>query len=478
MTHAASILVIPLGPGDPDLLTLKAAEALQGGAGALIFRTGKHPVASWLQARGIIFESLDAYYERFDDFDQMHASMARELWDRAKQVHVRFAVMDPETDGAVRELKKKCPPGSKLEVLPGVSLRETLLSSLPTETDNSDSLQYYSASSFLSLSWHPDIPLLITELDSPLLAGDVALKLSELYSDSQEVFFFPPDRKSRRKALSIPLFQLASQKAYDHTAAVWVPGLDFLHRDRFTMEDLSKIVSRLRAPDGCPWDRIQTHNSLRPYMVEEAWEAVNAIDAEDSDHLADELGDVLFQVFIHASIGESFDEFTLTDVVSLICQKMIRRHPHVFGTVRQDSAQSVSDGWEKLKREETGSKTAGESLEDVSQSLPSLKYSIKVYKKLAQLPALRRAPKEIAEEIRALSEDLIRGESFSPEAMSCLLLKCTELCYREDQDAEILLHQGVEKLKHRYRKAEEQILHEGRNPEALTIQELMSYIKE
>jgi tetrapyrrole methylase family protein/MazG family protein len=133
----------------------------------------------------------------------------------------------------------------------------------------------------------------------------------------------------------IPLYQLDNQKHYDHTAAVFLPGVDYLHRARHTFEDLERIVSRLRAPDGCPWDSVQTHRSLTPYMVEEAWEVVNAIEEDDPDHLADELGDVLFQVFIHASIGKSCGEFTLTDILTDICRKMIHRHPAVFDENRR-----------------------------------------------------------------------------------------------------------------------------------------------
>ena len=135
--------------------------------------------------------------------------------------------------------------------------------------------------------------------------------------------------------------------------------------------------------------------------MEEAWEAVNAIDEGDTDHLADELGDVLFQVMIHSAIGTAFDEFTLTDVLSGICRKMIQRHPHVFIVSHGESAEDVSQGWEARKRKETGSRTVGETLDDVSSFLPALKYSIKMYKKLAQLPACARDPRvRIAEEIR------------------------------------------------------------------------------
>ena len=262
------------------------------------------------------------------------------------------------------------------------------------------------------------------------------------------------------------MYQLDSLKTYDHRAAVVVPGISDLNRNHFSFNDLVRIVSRLRAPDGCPWDRIQTHMSLRPYMVEEAWEAVNAIDEENMEHLSDELGDVLFQVLIHASIGESFDEFSLTDVLSGICKKMIRRHPHVFKAASGETAEEISSGWEARKRTET----------DVSQALPALKYSIKMYKKLAQLPAFRRDPEIIAQEIQENSRSLLSDGNLDVQSMSRVLMKCTELCYRTDEDAEIILHQGVTRLKKRYQSAEKTVFRDEKRPESLTFQQLCVYL--
>ena len=468
------ILVIAIGPGDPGLLTVQAADILQSGRCALFLRTGRHPVADWLTEKSIPFSTLDSFYSQYDDFDRMHQAMAAFLWNSARHEKIGFCVMDPSSDGAVLSLKELRPPEGSLRILAGVSASSACLSSLPVSVLPGSSLQCCTAASLLLSAPDPSLPMLITELDSSLLAGDVKLKLSDSYPDEAVVCFFPPASVSPRPVRSIPLYLLDSQKEYDHTAAVFLPGIDPLHRTRFTFRDLFWIVSRLRAPDGCPWDRIQTHESLRPYMVEEAWEAVSAIEEENWDHLADELGDVLFQVFIHASIGESYDEFTMTDVLSQICQKMIRRHPHVFQHASAETAREISEGWERMKRTETGSKTLGESLDDVSPGLPSLKYAIKVNKKLCQIPALRRPPEMIASEIRQLSSSLLNGSSLRSENLMSLLMLCTELCYRTDQDAEILLHQEVDRVKHAWQKAERQLLQAGFSLENLTLSDLQA----
>ncbi|MBR2823523.1 MAG: MazG family protein [Clostridia bacterium] len=471
------ITVIPLGPGAPELLTLQAAEALQA-AKRLVLRTDRHPVAEWLRTRHVSFESLDSFYADYEDFDRMHQAMAAHLWDLAAAGPVAFAVADPSRDGAVRFLRETAPEPDALRTLAGVSLTDACEPALPADLSRSEGCRICTASDFASVVPDPTLSLWIVELDSVLLAGDVKLRLADLYGDEREICFFPPSEKANRPCKIIPLYLLDSQKAYDHTTALFIPGAPYLSRDRFTFSDLTAIMTRLRAPDGCPWDRVQSHDSLTPYMVEEAWEVVSAIEDGDMDHLSDELGDVLLQVFFHASIAESFDEFTMTDVVSHICEKMIRRHPHLFRNPKTpDQRSDMTASWEALKRQETGSRTVGESLNDVSPALPSLKYAIKIYKKLAQLPALRRAPEEIAGEISALAGRVLQEGTFSGAAMTELLLRCTELCRVSDQDAEILLHGGVDDLKRRAQAAEKAILREGKKPEDLSSAELLRYLK-
>ena len=470
------IIVLSLGPGAPELMTLQTVQALKE-ARKLVLRTRRHPVAAWLTEQGLSFSSLDDFYDRYEDFDSMHAAMADWLWNAAGHNPLCYGVMNPAQDGSVRALKASRPESGELIQLPGLSVLNGCEAALPPETVLSGNVRVFSATDYLSSPQEPMIDLWIMELDSALLAGDVKLKLNEVYADNAPVFFFPPSEKARRKGKWISLCQLDGQKAYDHTTAFFLAGSSFLQRNRFSFEDLRAITARLRAPDGCPWDRVQTHASLTPYMVEEAWEAVSAIEEDDMDHLADELGDVLFQVFIHASIAVSFGEFTMTDVLTHICQKMIQRHPHVFRQAHAETAEEIAFGWEAIKREETGSKTVGETLNDVSASLPSLKYSIKMFKKLAQLPALRRDPETIAEEIRTLSASLLEKGTLQEEVMASLLMKCTELCYRQNQDAEILLHRAVDRMKGKYQRAENMIFMDEKSPESLTFQQLRVYLE-
>ncbi len=145
--------------------------------------------------------------------------------------------------------------------------------------------------------------------------------------------------------------------------------------------DFCAIIERLRAPDGCPWDREQTHASLKKHMIEEAYEAAEALESGDGAKMADELGDVLLQVVLNAQIGKENGEFTIDDVTEAVCEKMVVRHPHIFGDVKADTSAEVLDNWEEIKRRERGGKSVGGTMDDVSLALPALTRAEKIYKK-------------------------------------------------------------------------------------------------
>lgn len=142
--------------------------------------------------------------------------------------------------------------------------------------------------------------------------------------------------------------------------------VNFQCMDHYSMEDLLRIMELLRAPEGCPWDREQTHQSIRRNMLEEAYEVAEAIDNRDTANLKEELGDVLLQVVFHSRMAQEEGLFTFDDVVDGICKKLVFRHPHVFGTVEAGDADGALTAWEKQKREEKGQKTAADSLDGVA----------------------------------------------------------------------------------------------------------------
>ncbi len=468
------ITVVTLGPGSPDYLTRQGEKALRE-AKHLILRTARHRVADWLREAGVSFRDFDEYYDRYDSFDDMHRAMAEALWREAEKHPVTFAVQDATADGAVRCLRETLPEGASLRVLPGISSANVALAEAGI---SGDGLQTVPAGDIARVAPDPDRPLLVTEIDDRILAGDVKLRLSAFYGDEAPVLFCPSTAKTARKPVRIPLCDLDRQPSYDHTVCAALPPQAFTGRDRYGFEDLVRIMARLRSPGGCPWDSAQTHASLRKYLLEEAYEACGAIDEGDTDHLADELGDVLLQIVFHADIGRTAGEFDITDVTSAICRKMIRRHTHIFGGDRCDTAEQVSENWERIKQAERHQKTQAEVLADVSRALPALTRAAKVQKKAAQVGfdwsgAAEALPK-VAEEAGEVRAELEAGRDPGGE-LGDLLFACVNVVRLAGCDPEEVLTAATEKFIRRFTAMEALILRDGKTLKGLTLAEMDVY---
>ena len=195
--------------------------------------------------------------------------------------------------------------------------------------------------------------------------------------------------------------------------------INFEYKHAYSMADLVEIVRILRAPGGCPWDAEQTHESLRRNFLEEAYEAVEAIDENSPAHLREELGDVLLQVVLHAQIEAETGSFDLDGVADGICKKLIFRHPHVFGDVTVDGTAQVLSNWEDLKREEKGQETHTAALSAVARSLPALWRAEKVQKKAKKAgldwPDLSGALDKLSEELEELKTAVAQGSNVAEE---------------------------------------------------------------
>ncbi len=469
------ITVVTLGPGSPDLLTLQAADALRR-ARQLVLRTERHGAAAWLREQGVSFTTLDCMYDQYEDFDQLHAAMAAQLWRMAAQSPLTYAVMDAANDGSVAALTAARPEDGQVTCLPGVSMADAYLSALPQA--HAAGLRILPATGCTGAQPEPGTPLLITEIDSPVLASMVKLWLTELYDDEMPVTFFPSSVKSRRSPREIPLMELDRQRTYDHTVAVYLPAVPMQQRKRFCFADLVQLLAILRGEDGCPWDRQQTHQSLRKYLIEEAYEAAAAIDEDDPDHLADELGDVLLQVVFHASVGESYGEFGIGDVTTAICRKMLYRHAHIFGSDRCTTPEEVSANWERLKKEEKHLTTQGAVLADVSRALPGLMRACKVQKKAADVgfdwDSAPEALPKVHEEALEVKAELDAGRD-PAEELGDLLFSCVNVTRLCGLDAEELLNRATDKFISRFTAMEKLIISAGKSLKGLTLSEMDVY---
>ena len=182
--------------------------------------------------------------------------------------------------------------------------------------------------------------------------------------------------------------------------------VDFEYKDKYNVNDLVEIVKILRSPNGCPWDKVQTHQTIRQDFIEEVYEAVEAIDENDTEHLREELGDVLLQVVFHCVLEEEKSNFDLDDAANDVCQKMILRHPHVFGNIKADTPEEVLANWDKIKMESKAQKLASESMESVSKTLPSLMRAQKLNKKAERGGLSSESPDKIIDDISEQLEEL------------------------------------------------------------------------
>ena len=245
---------------------------------------------------------------------------------------------------------------------------------------------------------------------------------------------------------------------------------------RYTFEDLRDIIEQLRSENGCPWDKVQTHESLRADMLEEAYEAVDAIDKGDMDNLKEELGDVLMQVVFHSSIEAQKGGFTLDDVIQGICEKMVYRHPHVFGEISVDTAEQVLVNWEALKKKEKHMQTQTDVLKSVPDALPALTRAKKVQKKAADVGfdfyEAGGAMEKVAEEIRELQEAVEQPDGNIEEEFGDILFALVNVARFLKINPEIALTKATKKFINRFEYVENSALSEGKQLSTMTLEEM------
>lgn len=251
--------------------------------------------------------------------------------------------------------------------------------------------------------------------------------------------------------------------------------IDFEYKTTYDVSDLRHIVKILRGEGGCPWDREQTHESIRREFIEEVYEVVEAIDEGSPEHLKEELGDVLLQVVFHASLEEDAGRYDLDAVADGVCKKLILRHPHVFGDVSVADSAEVLQNWDKIKRVEKHQATVTSSLESVAKSLPALWRAEKIQKKAAKAgfdwDSIAGALDKIDEEAAELRDAVVSG-SGACEELGDLLFSCVNVARFLKADPEEALRSACDKFISRFSKMEALAASRGKKPEELDLSEL------
>ena len=251
--------------------------------------------------------------------------------------------------------------------------------------------------------------------------------------------------------------------------------INFVRKQQYGYEDLLEIIRLLRSEGGCPWDKAQTHQSIRRGLLEEAYEAAEAIDNDDPVLLKEELGDVLMQVVFHADIESDAGRFTIDDVCDGVVKKLLFRHPHVFGSECEDSPESVPVSWDKLKRQEKGQKTVADSMDSVARSLPGLWRAEKLQSKAAsagfEWPDVQGALDKLEEEVAELRRAVEEGGDVPEELGDVLFaaVKVGRFCACDPEDA---VNGTCEKFIRRFRAVENGAAAQGREVSQLSLEEM------
>ncbi|MCI6377109.1 MAG: nucleoside triphosphate pyrophosphohydrolase [Clostridiales bacterium] len=469
------LTIVTLGTGGDMFLTRGVERALKQ-AERVVLRTRRHPMAEVLRAEGVAFETLDALYDECGDFDTFNRAAAVHLLALCDKEPVCYAVSDAAFDMTVSTLQRLKPRDASVVVLPGVSHADRCLAMVEGAPA---SVRLYAAAEFEAARVSPGEALLLMELHSRECAGDCKLKLMELLPDETDVVFFTGDEQTGELgSLCIPLYELDRQPVYDHLTAAYVPAVPMARRARYDMDDLIAVMKRLRAPDGCPWDREQTYESLLPSLLEESYEYIQAVREGDIDHMYDELGDVLLQVVFHAEIARQHGDFDILDVTSAICQKMIERHTHIFGAERAETSEEVLDNWEALKRRQRGIATHAQAMENVSTGLSPLLRAVKVQSKAHKAgfdyPDAAGALSKVYEEADEVAQCL-HDDRDAEEELGDLLFSAASVCRLLGKDPDIALYSAVNKFISRFRNMENEINKSEKCFEHLTLSEMDVY---
>lgn len=308
----------------------------------------------------------------------------------------------------------------------------------------------------------PDVPALLTEIDSPELAAHLKDVLLTTYPPEHNVFIVESGKKKEVK-----LGELGAGADF----SLYVPAMG----EGTSFEAFAEIVAHLRAPNGCPWDREQTHATLRKHLLEESYEAISAIDSGDFVDMREEFGDLLLQIVLQSQIANEEDEFNLNQVVQGIYAKIVRRHPHVFGDVQVQDVDGVLANWEKLKEKERSEKKEDKGfLDGVPQALPALSQAQEYQDRAARVgfdwPEIEGVLEKIAEEVeevkRAADEKELAAE------IGDLFFALVNLARWKKVDAESVLRETNMKFKKRFAYIEQGAKKQGRDLSGLSLDEM------
>jgi tetrapyrrole methylase family protein / MazG family protein len=453
----AHITIIGLGPGSRESLTLEAWELLRD-AKEVWLRTLHHPVLRSITPQGQ-WNSFDAVYEGADTFDAVYTEIVAEILSLGQRPEgVIYAVPGHPLVGestVTRILTAAARESIPVRVVHGLSFIEPSLTAL--RIDALDGLQIYDALDIAALHHpplNPDLPALIAQVYSRAVASELKLVLMNQYPDEHPVVLVDGAGTDQERVQAMPLYEIDRHEVSMLTSlyVLPIPGVS-------GFEGFQETIATLRAPDGCPWDRDQTHQTLRTNLLEECYEVLEAIDADDPVALREELGDLLLQIVLHAQIAVEDGDFYMPEVIAQIDAKLKRRHPHVWAGLDVEGVHDVVVNWEAIKQRERAEKGAGERslLEGIPRALPALAQAAAYADRAGRIGFDRidaggiwvELPEKVSDLLQALLEELTatrdgRDGELQREAqvLGDLLLVISDWARRHQADPESTLREA------------------------------------
>ncbi|WP_055665253.1 nucleoside triphosphate pyrophosphohydrolase [Desnuesiella massiliensis] len=470
------IKILGLGPGSKEALTTGTLEALKGNSN-IFFRTEKHPTVEYLKAIGINYTTYDYAYDKFDNFDEVYNFIALDLISRCEELkEVIYAVPGHPfvAEKSVRNIINLCKAkGIEYKIYPAVSFIDAMMEAL--DIDPVEGLKIIDAFDMENHILDKRIGTVITQVYDNFIASEVKIRLSEYYRDDTEVYYVRAAGIEAMESIrKIPLYEIDRQEDIDYLTSIYIPKDLDNNRD---FNDLLDIMDTLRGENGCPWDREQTHESLKKYLIEECYEVIEAIDEQEDNKIIEELGDVLLQIVFHAAIAKEEGFFNIMDITKAICDKMILRHPHVFGEKTVKNSEEVLENWDNIKKKEKGIESLTEEMRSIAKSLPAMLRAEKIQNKAKKVgfdwDNVEDAMNKILEEFNEV-KDVYKGENKAKilEEIGDLLFACVNVARFLNISPEEALNSTNEKFISRFNYIEEFAKKSGKDLCRMTLEEM------
>jgi len=475
------ITLMGLGPGAADLLTRQAWQILES-VPEIYLRTRQHPAVAGFPSQ-LSVHSFDELYENSENFEAVYAQIVESVLKLARRPEgVVYAVpghpLVAETSS--QEISRRAKQeGIPIRVVEGLSFLEPTFTALGIEpiahTALVDALDLTTAH---VPPFPPSAPAIIAQVYSREVASDVKLTLMATYPDEHPVKLVHAAGTANVQVESLSLHEIDRSSQIGLLSSLYVPPLE----PETSFEAFQEIIAHLRAPDGCPWDREQTHLSLRPSLLEETYELLSALDAEDIDGMREEFGDLLLQIVLHAQIASEYGEFNMADVLRGIHTKIVHRHPHVFGDLELRDKQGVLQNWERLKEQERAANGKAEAslLDGVALAQPALVQAEQYQRRAARVgfdwPDIQGVLDKLDEELAEVHSAQDARERAAE--IGDLLFAVVNLARWNDVDPESALREANARFRKRFFHIEQAAKAQGRSISDLSIDEMESFWQE